>query len=267
MMSRIMEAELRDLRNDHDEALLRRAYDELYLATFIDPDEQETFEQYRSRLFDAQQPPPQPVTHFVVAGRSLSPAADAELLGFIIFESYRESACGLLTYVVTVPAARGQGLARRLIAFAQETLARDMAAWHGRPHALAAIFAEMHDPQLVSAADDVMDPAARLEVMRRFGAAQLPIRYVQPELVPGGERSRQLLLTMFPLTGATPQVQLESGVVLRFLREFYRALGVPHPERDPDYLAMQRDVDRAVHGAPPEFTSPLPWVRLVETNC
>jgi len=256
--------ELVDLNQHHDAALLRRVYDELYCPTFIDPDEQETLEQYRSRLFDPLLPPPQPVTHFVVAGRNLKRGREAELLGFIIFESYRESVCGLMTYLVTVPAARGQGLGKRLVAEAQTALRRDMEAWHGRPDGLRAIFAEVHDPGRVVADRDVINPSVRLEIMRRLGAAQVPIHYVQPELYPGGQRSRQLLLTAFPLQGTVPPQVLSAMVVTAFLHEFYRALGVAHPESDADFRAMQVELDRAKHESPAASAPPLPCVRIVD---
>lgn len=57
-----------DLRETRDEGLLEQAYRELYLKCFTDPNEQEDLEQYRQRLFGPQQPIPQPVTHFLVAG-------------------------------------------------------------------------------------------------------------------------------------------------------------------------------------------------------
>ena len=254
--------ELLDLRVHPDEALLRRLYEELYLTTFVDPAEQETFEQYRSRLFDPQLPPPQPVTHCFVAGTDLVQVASARLAGFAIFESYRTSGCGLLTYIVTVPALRGQGLGRRLFAAAQGALRSDLDAWDGESHVPTAIFAEMHDPALVAAGHDVIDPATRLQIMRRLGAVQVPVDYVQPELYPGGERSRQLVLATFPPEGAEPVSSLPAAVVKSFLREFYRALGVVSPETDADYLAMLADLDRAEREPPQDSPTPLPRVRV-----
>jgi len=259
-----MPLELLDLRTRRNSGLLRRAYDELYLATFIDPDEQETFEQYRSRLFDSQLLPPQPVTHFVVAGQNLESVEQAALLGFIIFEAYRESGCGLLTYIVTTSNSRGRGLGRRLIETAQAALRADMEDFHHRPDALQAIFAEMHDPALVPSTQDVFDPALRLQIMRRFGAAQVPIHYVQPELTPGGERSRQLLLTVFPTAGEEPVAMLSQSVAADFLHEFYRALGVADPNRDADFLAMLRDLDNARHSSGRTALSGLPLVTITE---
>lgn len=260
-MVRMLDFELRDLHIHHDEGLLRRVYDELYLPTFVDPDEQETFEQYRSRLFGPQRPPPQSVTHFIVAGRNLERTATAELLGFLIFETYRESVCGFLTYMTTTPAVRRQGLGGRLFAEGKAILHREMDAWHGRAGSLAAIFGEMHDPAAVPAERDVINPHVRSEILRRLGASLVPIRYVQPELHPGGERSRKLLLLTIPLDGTTPRTHLPASVVAAFLHEFYRALGVTNPETDSDYAAMLADVEHAVR-QPPQTTSTLPCVRL-----
>jgi hypothetical protein len=185
------------------------------------------------------------------------------LAGFVIFESYRTSNCGLLTYIVTVPAARGQRVGWRLLAAAQASLRHDMVhAGYDEPKALAAIFAEMHDPALVTADEDVMDPDLRLQIMRRMGAAQVPIRYVQPELYPGGKRSRQLLLATFPREGTEPLADLSARVVSGFLHEFYRALGVATPDTDADYLAMLVDLDRAAREPTQRSPTSLPLVHV-----
>lgn len=228
-----------DLRDCRDLSLLAQVYNNLYLACFTDPDEQEDLEQYRSRLFDPQLPPPQPKTHFLVAGERLNDPTARVIHGMMIFELYRESQCGLLTYLAVAPHSRGQGLGRTLMRRAIETLSAECASAGG----LRAIFAETHDPALIDPADDAMSPRDRIEVMKRLGARHVPIRYVQPELRPGDGRSRKLLLITFPLGGVPNTASfLSSGVVLGFLHEFYRALGVSHPEADPDYLDIQRTI-------------------------
>ena len=261
-----MELELLDLRHFASEPLLRRAYNELYVPAFVDPDEQETLEQYCSRLFDPQPPPPHSITHFVVAGRNLERAAEAKLLGFLIFETYRGSACGFFTYMSIAPAVRRQGLGRRLFAEGRAILHREMDAWFKRRGALAAIFGELHDPAKVPAERDVFDPALRFEILGRLGAALVPIRYVQPALQPGGDRSRKLMLATLPLDGTTPRTTLPASVVRGFLHEFYRALGVSIPESDADYQTMLADLDNAVREPPQMSPVGLPYVRLTATE-
>ncbi len=234
-----------DLREVHSRDLLEQVYHELYLACFTDPDEQEDLEQYRERLFDAQKPSPQPRTHFLVAGERLSDGATRVISGMMIFELYRESSCGLLTYLAVAPAGRGCGLGRTLLRRAIEILSDECAATGG----LRAVFAETHDPHLIEAAADSMSPRERIEVMKRLGAVRVPVRYVQPELRPGDGRSRKLLLITFPIVPDQPR-PVSGRALLDFMHEFYRALGVAKPHEDADYQALGSDVTEAIKGCP-----------------
>ena len=232
-----------DLRDNHDWGLLQQVYKDLYLACFTDPDEQEDLEQYRERLFDAQKPSPQPKTHFLVAGERLSDPEMRAISGMLIFELYRESSCGLLTYLAVAPAGRGRGLGRMLTRRAIEILSEECAETGG----LRAVFAETHDPALIDPADDAMSPRDRIEVMKRLGARLVPVRYVQPELRPGDGRSRKLLLITFPIDPHQPP-SVSGRALLDFMHEFYRALGVVRSLDDADYQTMQRDVAEVLAG-------------------
>ena len=234
-----------DLRDNHDGDLLQQVYKDLYLACFTDPDEQEDLEQYRERLFDAQKPSPQPETHFLVAGERLSDPEMRAISGMLIFELYRESSCGLLTYLAVAPADRSRGLGRMLTRRAIEILSEECAETGG----LRAVFAETHDPALIDPADDAMSPRDRIEVMKRLGARLVPVRYVQPELRPGDGRSRKLLLITFPIDPHQPP-SVSGRALLDFMHEFYRALGAAKPLEDADYQTMQRDVADARVGRP-----------------
>ncbi|MDB5386184.1 MAG: hypothetical protein JWM11_1830 [Planctomycetaceae bacterium] len=243
--------EIIDLRETRDLVLLERAYNGLYLHCFTDPNEQEDLEQYRSRLFDAQLPAPQPVTHFLIAIENQGDSASDQVLGMLICEFYRGSACGLLTYLAVVPGLRRTGLGRRLVEHAIKILRNDCTS----PHGLQAVFAETHDPQLIDAAREAMPPAERIEVMRRLGAYRLPIRYVQPALRPGSGRSANLVLLTFPTRPGESTVTHGAALQL-FLDEFYRALGVAAPAMDQDFQVATRDIARAVNRDPdPDLVS------------
>ena len=234
-----------DLRDHRDEELLEQIYRELYLACFTDPDEQEDLEQYRERLFGKQKPSPQPKTHFLIAGERLNDPLTRVLGGMLIFELYRESSCGLLTYLAVIPAGRGQGLGRRLVRHAIGILSEECHKTGG----LRAVFAETHDPRLIDPADDAMSPRDRIEVMKRLGSQHVPIRYVQPELRPGDGRSRKLLLLSFPID-PTKVPCVSAGALLMFMHEFYRALGVIDPVVDDDYRSIEIDVAGWLEGVP-----------------
>lgn len=252
-----------DLRDSRDHDLLEQVYRDLYLKNFTDPDEQEDLEQYQVRLFGPPLPMPQPVTHFLVAGENLVDPANRVINGFLIFELYRESSCGLLTYLAVAPDARRQGLGRLLISRAIEILERDMDG------GLVAVFGETHDPRKIDASQDAMVPHDRIGVMSKLGARRVPIRYVQPALRPGDGRSDKLLLISFPIA-SSPAPWLSGVAVLTFLDEFYRALGVSNPSMDADLQASRADVEAAERGfLRPEFVVAsqevgLPLVPLAE---
>lgn len=245
--------EVIDLREARDAPLLEQVYRQLYLSAFTTASEQESLEQYAERLFGPPRPPPQPVTHFWVTGRHLQNPTRRAVDGFAIVETYRASRCGLLTYIVVAPRARGHGAARFLLNKAREALQRDLNS------PLRAIFAEAHSPERIPPNEDVMNPVERLVILRRLGARRVPIHYVQPELCPGGERSRNLLLMSFPITPSAEAEVLSAAVLRDFLEEFYRALGVALPEDDPDFRAMMEELaqPRAI------AATPLPVVTMI----
>jgi ribosomal protein S18 acetylase RimI-like enzyme len=229
------QVEYRDLRAARDDALLRRVHEELFLPSFPDPDEQEDPDAWSSRLWDSR-PPPEPELHGSVA---LS-RADGAIAGFAFVERYRRSRCALLSYIAIAPTWRRRHLGADLLASALESAQNASQAAGER---LEGVFAEVHDPQRVGVADDVIDPRDRLRAMARLGARRVPVDYVQPALGAHQQRSDRLLLIAFPPFG--PNDTLDAAVVRAFLREYYEALGVADPEGDPDFLRMSAQLGDA----------------------
>ncbi|HEY9199874.1 MAG TPA: GNAT family N-acetyltransferase [Gammaproteobacteria bacterium] len=230
--------QLLDLR-EHARPDLLAAFVDLYTRTFTDPSEREDPAQWPPRLY-GDLPAPQPRMHLLVAvaGDADSSARDdaqPEILGGMAFEYYRDSRCGLLTYLVTDPAHRRRGLARRLIRQAVALLQRD-ASESGAE--LRGVFSETEDPRQVGAQGNAMSPRDRLTALARLGARRIDIPYVQPALEGGSGRCRHLLLLAF-YPDAAQAAHIEGGVVRDFLHEFYRALGVEQPHTDLDFRAME----------------------------
>lgn len=223
--------QLLDLR-EHARPDLLAAFVALYTHTFTDASEREDPVQWPPRLY-GDLPAPQPRMHLLVA------VADAtghpQLLGGIAFEYYRESRCGLLTYLVTDPAHRRRGLGRRLIQRAIELLHQDVREY---ATVLRGVFAETEDPERVDAHGSAISPRERLAALAKLGAHRIDIPYVQPALEGGSGRCRHLLLLAL-----YPQTDSIAGAAVRdFLHEFYRALGVDQPELDDDYRDMTRSL-------------------------
>lgn len=221
------EPQLLDLR-EHPRSELLAAFVDLYTRTFTDASEREDPAEWPPRLY-GELPAPQPRMHLLVAVDDH--AQPPRLLGGIAFEYYRDSGCGLLTYLVTDPEQRRRGLARRLVHQAIGLLQDDARA---QGTELRGVFAEAEDPAQVNSDGNAMAPRERLQALARLGARRIDIPYVQPALAGGAGRCRHLLLLAFH-----PQADGIEGAALRdFLHEFYRALGVATPERDADFRAM-----------------------------
>lgn len=74
----------------------------------------------------------------------------------------------------------------------------------------------------------------RLRILGRMGARAVDLDYVQPGRSGGGGRARHLLL--LHLDGA--EEHIGRRIVLDFMHEFYRALGVDDPYVDADFDSM-----------------------------
>jgi GNAT superfamily N-acetyltransferase len=179
-------------------------------------------------------PPPEPRTHILVAVPPQREAKGGTVIAGLVFEYYRGSRCGLLTYVVVEPAWRRRGIGGRLMDRALEILTEEAAA---EGHRLQAVFAEVEDPTKIPASESAMPPADRVRALA--GAARrVAISYVQPQLIGGSGRDRRLMLTAILRPGENSR-SLSADVLLGFLHEFYQALGIQEPERDVDFQAMR----------------------------
>jgi GNAT superfamily N-acetyltransferase len=224
--------DLRDARNDE---LLQAFYAELYVPAFPIPTEQEDPTVWAPRLWGASD---RLELHILVAGHNLAEPSRRVLAGGVAFELYRESRCGLITYLIVAPSLRRHGLGRRLVTRAVQMLDQRALRLGSQ---LRAIFAETNDPSLVSATCDSMDPHRRVEALRQLGGRVVSMEYVQPELTPGQGRNRELLLLAFPLHGSQVD-SIDAGCVIAFLEDFYRTNGLDDPLQDAEFQAMVRSI-------------------------
>ena len=142
------------------------------------------------------------------------------IIGGICYERYPRSGCGLVTYMVVAPAARGRGLGERLLREAVEALAAPI------------VLGEVNDPRVHG------NGWERLERFQRWGARVLDARYVQPALGPGLARDRGLVLIAFAPLPST----VDGARVRAFVEELYAATegGEVDPEvAIPDVVALR----------------------------
>lgn len=167
------------------------------------------------------------------------------LVGGVCYELYPRSRCGLVTYLVVAPGARGRGVGRRLF---------DEAAHALYAAGALAAFGEVHDPRVHGET-----ARARLERFLRWGARIVGIRYVQPALgaglcpAPSGSvtrggdglaRDRGLCLIVHP-----PVPDISGDVVRAFIAELYALTERRAPDAElaallagiPDRIEMQTE--------------------------
>jgi GNAT superfamily N-acetyltransferase len=211
--------EIVTITSHDDEALLDEFHDGIYWDAFAD--QQEPVAVWKRALWGGASPYQLTIR---LAGRALRDRTRRELLGGIAFERYPRCGCGLITYMVIAPAARRQGLGKRLQRQAVHTL---FAA--GAP----AVFGEVNDPR--RRGDGIDEPVAdmwrRLERNQAWGARVVDARYVQPALAPGLARDRGLCL--IALAGDQPLPPVMPGAIVRgFLDELYAVTEGIAPDRE-----------------------------------
>ena len=231
-MNQTFDIELMDLREVRDEGLLNFVYRNLYLPNFPIHEEQEDPSVWRPLLWGPLRNQLNPVLHILVAGHFLRTKELRKVVGALFAEFYKESKCGLLTYLVVHPNHRHQGIGKYLLQEGIQRLKTDAKKSGAK---LQAVFGEVNNPSKVSVSQDSMNPEERLRIIAKLGARLIPIRYVQPELRPGQGRSGYMFFVVFPLHERQEEY-VSGNIVVVFLREFYQVQGVVDRDNDRDLL-------------------------------
>ena len=210
--------------------LLEAFYSEVYEREFPDPDERESLAniaRYLSLRDDGWYG--RNNYHVVLACRGDT------VLGGCILDYLAEPNAGVIEFLFTVVAARGQGVGRSLLAEA-ERLATVDASRTGR--ALAWIAAEMNDPFVATEVPDNMDPFVRARIWHGWGFAALDCPYVQPALSAGQQPAEGLLLIAKPIAAAW-RAGVPASLVRCLVAEYLRwAMRIDAPEANPQFRAL-----------------------------
>jgi hypothetical protein len=170
-----------------------------------------------------------------IAGRELRDPMRREIDGGIVYELYRHSRCGLLTYMVIARERRRAGLGHRLLSEATRALYAAGAV---------AVFGEVSDPAKHDDPHRSIEAWERIELFQRWGGRVVDTAYVQPELGVGLERDRGLRLLMFPGDATLPR-SVPGPLIATFLEEFY-AITEGAPPDDPELVSLVRGLGGAV---------------------
>ncbi len=167
-----------------------------------------------------------------------------EALGGIIFEYYKKSRCGLMTYIFARD--KGKGIGEFLINRGLEWMLNQI------QDEVVAVFFETDNPNFFRGdAKTLIEINRKIRFFRHKANAKLiDIPYVQPALAPGMERAYSSLLMNLPRFGNMPLgVLMDKEIVMSFLEEFFNVLsdgeneGIFDPEKDWDLKRMKLCLD------------------------
>jgi len=176
-----------------DKRLLQQAYNDVYLAAFPNPEEQLSFKKLCADVKDGA------TVTLICAPGVLKPVIKALAVGYHYHGDATSPDVGLLGYLATDPRYQGQGLGKRMDALFRQT-ALEQAEKRRQP--LGGVFLECNP---VGTQNDVMDPATRIAMYKKWGAVELPIFYKQPPLELGGNGVElRLLVEPNPKTNQYP---------------------------------------------------------------
>ncbi|MDE1151036.1 MAG: hypothetical protein PW788_00740 [Micavibrio sp.] len=230
-------------------ALMRRAYNDIFVAAFPMPEERESLEKIEEKL---RQPTHGVKRVILLAGKHLDDPdpAKAQLYGISIAYYYSADQAGLLAYNAIAPEYQQMGLGRLMVKGRIEGL-EALAAEEGATLKCAVL--EVNDPAKVKPEDDSMDPAKRVATFERWGAKRIPVPYVQPALAEGEEKGRSSILMAYPVQGEYPKGEAVAG----FIRGIWSANnnGPVDYRQDPDYLNAM-DALKNWPGFPPADAPP-----------
>ncbi len=170
---------------------------------------------------------------------------------------YSNHDVGSLAYLATAPEFRNRGLGH-ILNNANNYALLQSAANKGRK--LRGIFLECNDPEKISPENDVMDPALRIRMYKKWGAIVLPIDYTQPPLSEGAAKCGTLKLLAYPHpeTGAYPTLAAIKDYITGVYTELARYAGMP-PQDNPDYIKtiLQIDTMKPKHRHPKVQNTPF----------
>ncbi len=210
--------ELAGLDARERDGLLDRFATEVYTPAFPRREHREDPEVWRE-LLRAPAPPPRQLVNLIIARNKV----DNAIVGGVVFEYYRGSHCGLVTYLVVAEKSRSHGLGHLLNQAALERLAKE-ASLRGDPP--PPVFAETEDPALLK--DEHERAVERLAILRRLGYRTCDLPYLQPSLEGRDPPPRELQLCAAERT-LDAGSRLAGARLARFLTEFYASLSGTSP--------------------------------------
>lgn len=235
-----MALQIADITKDREDLmhLLDRAYHDIYVPAFPDPDERESLEKFKRGI---REEIPGVNIAVNILGENLNDKDKAVIKGISVGYYYQNQNVGLLAYNAIAPEAREKGLGKIMVQSRINSL-KNYAAAIGKK--IDGVFIEVNDPQKVAPENDSMNPADRVGIFTKWGARKVPIPYVQPPVDKDSVYCDYLLLLNYPVDGR----YAPASAVEQYLRGIYREdrLG-----RKPEEDAYFREMTQALRSLPP----------------
>lgn len=245
-----MALQIADITKDREDLmhLLVRAYHDIYVPAFPDPDERESLEKFQRGVRGEIAGVDIAVN---ILGENLQDKDKAVIKGISVGYYYQKQNVGLLAYNAIAPQAREKGLGKIMVQSRINSL-KNYAAAQGKK--IDGVFIEVNDPQKVAVENDSMNPADRVAIFTKWGARKINIPYVQPPVDKDGAYCDYLLLMNYPVDGR----YAPASAVEKYLRGIYREdrLG-RKPEEDHYFRQMATALAKLPPAALPDSDTPV----------
>ena len=215
-------------------ALLKEAYDDVYVPAFPIDDERQPMQAWVDKSHPGN--PNSNKYIVIVAGSNLNDPETRRIEGISVGIYYSEAQVGLMAYNAIRPTCQGGGLGHAMVDARIEAF-QNLADQRGED--LRGIFLEVNDPAQVKAEDDSFDPAKRLAIFKKWGAQEVAINYIQPALDEDKAKFDKLMLLSYPTREG---VRPDADAVHDFLYALYKGCGYKHPEKDADFIHMKAEL-------------------------
>lgn len=210
----------------------------LYNKYFTNPLEWEDPELWKTKItYDIKEN--LPVVHVTVAVTQDHNGKDMVIAG-MMYEHYRSSHVGFMTYLLVEPQWRKQGLSKALLSRAINELSK-IEASSGN---YLSFIGDSENPDMINDSQSTMPTRDRYLVMQRLGGIPIDIKYVQPCLIGGSGFCHHLILWSFDVEPFGNKISKET--LVDFLSEEYKSLGIANPEFDKDFIEMTSTINKTV---------------------
>lgn len=216
-------------------------YTRIYMESFPDPDERETFDSILGYLQDAQSA--DAYRYHIVLARD----DNENVVGGAIFDYFNKTNTGVVEFIAVKSDAQSCGVGSQLYRHILLMLSED--AYKNGKKLLSSIYCEIDSPE-----HSKSSIKKYLYFWRKHNYRHLDFDYVQPSLSASQDKVTGLWFTVAPQQG---QPQVSGKEVLQVLHDYMKyAMRIEEPLKHPDYQAMAAQL---------ESLEAVPLLPIIET--